>query len=246
VGRSKLRAYSLFALPADRKITLQAERRLKVLQSLDTLGAGFQLASHDLDIRGAGNLLGEEQSGHIREVGFELYQQMLEEAVVKLRTSERAVEVEETWSPQINIGTSVLIPEDFVPDLQVRLGLYRRLADLNSQEDIDGFAAELHDRFGRLPAEVQHLMDIMAIKLMCRQANASSFDAGPKGAVIGFRNDRFANPEGLVKWISGQGTLAKLRPDMKVVVMRSWEAAEERLRGARQLLAQLVKLSKGS
>src|SRR5687767_15997227 len=136
IGRSKLRAYALLTLPVQQSITPQAERRLKVLQSLDTLGAGFQLASHDLDIRGAGNLLGEEQSGHIREVGFELYQQMLEEAVVKLRTSEQAVEVEETWSPQINIGTSVLIPDTFVPDLQVRLGLYRRLADLNSQEDI--------------------------------------------------------------------------------------------------------------
>lgn len=246
VGRSKQRAYALFTVPANQALTATADKRFKVLQSLDSLGAGFSLASHDLDIRGAGNLLGEEQSGHIREVGFELYQQMLEEAVIKLRTSEQAVEVEETWSPQINIGTSVLIPEDFVPDLQVRLGLYRRLADLNSQDDIDGFAAELHDRFGRLPAEVQHLMDIMAIKLMCREANVSSFDAGPKGAVIAFRNDRFTNPEGLVKWISGQGTLAKLRPDMKIVVMRSWEAAEERLRGARNLLAQLVKLSKGS
>ncbi|HEY7765094.1 MAG TPA: transcription-repair coupling factor, partial [Aestuariivirgaceae bacterium] len=237
VGRSKQRAYALFTVPANRTLTPTAEKRFKVLQSLDSLGAGFSLASHDLDIRGAGNLLGEEQSGHIREVGFELYQQMLEEAVVKLRTSEQ-VEVEETWSPQINIGTSVLLPESFVPDLQVRLGLYRRLADLNSQEDIDAFAAELHDRFGRLPAEVQHLMEIMSIKLMCRAANVSTIDAGPKGAVLSFRGDRFSNPEGLVKWINEQGTLAKLRPDMKVVVMRNWDATHDRLRGARHLLGQ--------
>jgi transcription-repair coupling factor (superfamily II helicase) len=244
VGRSKQRAYALFTVPANRTLTATADKRFKVLQSLDSLGAGFTLASHDLDIRGAGNLLGEEQSGHIREVGFELYQQMLEEAVVKLRTTEQAAEVEETWSPQINIGTSVLIPESFVPDLQVRLGLYRRLADLNSQGDIDAFAAELHDRFGRPPPEVQHLLEIMGIKLMCRAANVSTFDAGPKGAVTGFRGDRFANPEGLVKWIGEQGTLAKLRPDMKLVVMRNWEATEERLRGARHLLAQLVHLAK--
>ena len=243
VGRAKQRAYALFTVPANRTLTTTADKRFKVLQSLDSLGAGFTLASHDLDIRGAGNLLGEEQSGHIREVGFELYQQMLEEAVVKLRTSEQAAEVEETWSPQINIGTSVLIPETFVPDLQVRLGLYRRLADLNEQGDIDAFAAELHDRFGRPPPEVQHLLEIMGIKLMCRAANVSTFDAGPKGAVISFRGDRFANTGGLVKWIGEQGTLAKLRPDMKLVVMRNWEATDERLRGARHLLAQLVQLA---
>lgn len=246
VGRSKQRAYALFTVPANHTLTATADKRFKVLQSLDSLGAGFTLASHDLDIRGAGNLLGEEQSGHIREVGFELYQQMLEEAVIKLRTSEQSADVDETWSPQINIGTSVLLPEAFVPDLQVRLGLYRRLADLNSQADIDAFAAELHDRFGRPPPEVQHLLEIMGIKLMCRAANVSTFDAGPKGVVISFRGDRFANIEGLVKWIGEQGTLAKLRPDMKLVIIRNWEATEDRLRGARHLLAQLVQLAKAA
>jgi transcription-repair coupling factor (superfamily II helicase) len=243
VGRAKQRAYALFTVPANRTLTPTAEKRFKVLQSLDSLGAGFSLASHDLDIRGAGNLLGEEQSGHIREVGFEIYQQMLEDAVAMLRTSEQADETEETWSPQINIGTAVLIPETFVPDLQVRLGLYRRLADMHSQEDIDSFAAELHDRFGRPPAEVLHLLDIMAIKLMCREANVSSLDAGPKGAVIAFRNDTFPDPDALVKWITEQGTLAKLRPDMKIVVMRNWDKPEERLRGARHLMAQLQRLA---
>ena len=114
VGRSKMRAYALFTLPAERKITAQAERRLKVLQSLDTLGAGFQLASHDLDIRGAGNLLGEEQSGHIKEVGFELYQQMLEEAVASLKAG-ITEPVADKWSPQITIGTPVMIPETMSP-----------------------------------------------------------------------------------------------------------------------------------
>ena len=128
VGRSKVRAYALFTLPANRTLTDTAERRLKVLQSLDTLGAGFQLASHDLDIRGAGNLLGEEQSGHIKEVGFELYQQMLEEAVAEIRGTGEVVDG--GWSPQITVGTAVMIPESYVPDLQLRLALYRRLGDL--------------------------------------------------------------------------------------------------------------------
>src|ERR1700682_6284925 len=137
VGRSKTRAYSLFTLPANKRITAKAERRLKVLQSLDTLGAGFQLASHDLDIRGAGNLLGEEQSGHIKEVGFELYQQMREEVIASLKAG-ISEPVADRWSPQITVGTPVMIPEDYVADLSVRLSLYRRLADLEDEREIDG------------------------------------------------------------------------------------------------------------
>jgi transcription-repair coupling factor (superfamily II helicase) len=243
VGRSKQRAYALLTTPPNRMLTAAAEKRLKVLQSLDSLGAGFTLASHDLDIRGAGNLLGEEQSGHIKEVGFELYQTMLEEAVAKLRSGEDVSAVEGAWSPQINIGTAVLIPDSYVEDLQVRLGLYRRLADLQEQADLDAFAAELHDRFGPVPEEVKHLLDVVSIKLLCRKANVASVDAGPKGAVIAFRNEAFANPPKLVQWITGQGTLARLRPDMKLVVMRSWETSEDRLKGTRRLLGDLVRLA---
>ena len=163
VGRSKVRAYALLTLPVEKPITLQAERRLKVLQSLDSLGAGFQLASHDLDIRGAGNLLGEEQSGHIKEVGFELYQQMLEEAVMSLKAG-IAEPVADKWSPQITIGTPVLIPEQYVADLNVRLSLYRRLAEIDDEREIDAFGAEFVDRFGPLPEEVDHLLRIVAIK----------------------------------------------------------------------------------
>jgi transcription-repair coupling factor (superfamily II helicase) len=244
VGRAKQRAYALFTTPANRTLTAAAEKRLKVLQSLDSLGAGFTLASHDLDLRGSGNLLGEEQSGHIKEVGYELYQTMLEEAVAKLRTGEESLEGEGTWSPQINIGTSVLIPETYVEDLQARLGLYRRLADLHDQQALDGFGAELHDRFGRLPEEVNHLLNVVSIKLLCRAANVASIDAGPKGATIAFRNGMFPNPAKLVEWITGQGTLAKLRPaDMKLVIMRRWDTPKERLKGTRQLMQNLVKLA---
>ena len=195
IGRSKLRAYSLFTVPATRSLTETAERRLKVLQSLDTLGAGFQLASHDLDIRGAGNLLGEEQSGHIKEVGFELYQQMLEEAVASLKAGGEDVS-DERWSPQITIGMAVMIPEDYVPDLQLRMSLYRRLAELDDAAEIDAFGAELIDRFGPLPEEVDHLLKIVFVKALCRRANVEKVDAGPKGAVIAFRNNIFANPAG--------------------------------------------------
>ena len=222
VGRAKLRAYALLTLPAKRRITPQAERRLKVLQSLDTLGAGFQLASHDLDIRGAGNLLGEEQSGHIKEVGYELYQQMLEEAVLSLKAGISGP-VADKWSPQITIGTPVLIPEEYVADLPVRLALYRRLSEIEDERDIEAFAAELVDRFGPLPQEVEYLLQVVSIKSLCRRANVERIEVGPKGAVLSFRDNIFANPEGLIAYIGKYPEGARVRPDMKVVFFEEWE-----------------------
>jgi transcription-repair coupling factor (superfamily II helicase) len=242
VGRAKTRAYALLTLPVGRKLTVQAERRLKVLQSLDTLGAGFQLASHDLDIRGAGNLLGDEQSGHIKEVGFELYQQMLEEAVESLKAG-ISEPVADRWSPQITIGTPVLIPEEYVADLSVRLNLYRRLADLEDEREIDSFGAEMADRFGPLPEEVKHLLSTVVLKSLCRRANVAKVEAGPKGAVIAFRDDRFANPDGLIALIREYGRDAKVRPDMKLVLFDAWEKPLERLRGTTAILRRLVKIA---
>jgi transcription-repair coupling factor (superfamily II helicase) len=244
VGRSKLRAYALFTLPAKQKITPAAEQRLKVLQSLDTLGAGFQLASHDLDIRGAGNLLGEEQSGHIKEVGFELYQQMLEEAIENLKAgvTEPAAD---RWAPQITTGMPVLIPEDYVSDLPVRLSLYRRLADLDTDTDIDAFAAEMRDRFGPLPDEARYLFKVVAIKALCRRANIEKVDAGAKGVVITFRDNSFAEPEKLVAYIRKQGPAARVRPDMKVVFFDTWDTPDARLAGVTTIVRELAMLVDG-
>ncbi len=248
VGRAKLRAYALLTLPAQQKITAQAERRLKVLQSLDTLGAGFQLASHDLDIRGAGNLLGEEQSGHIKEVGFELYQQMLEEAVMSLKAGITAL-APDRWSPQIMIGTPVLIPDDYVADLSVRLALYRRLAEIEDEREMDAFAAELVDRFGKLPQEVEHLLQVVAIKALSRRANVEKVEAGPKGVVLAFRDNVFANPEGLIRYIHEQGTGARMRNDPKnakaqqLVFFEDWPRPVERLKGTAAILRKLVSIA---
>ena len=243
VGRSKVRAFALLTLPVNKKLTGTAERRLKVLQSLDTLGAGFQLASHDLDIRGAGNLLGEEQSGHIKEVGFELYQQMLEEAVAEVKGVD---EIADTgWSPQISVGTPVMIPDDYVPDLHLRLGLYRRLGELTELNDIDGFGAEMIDRFGPLPIEVQHLLKIVYIKALCRKANVEKLEAGPKGVVVQFRNKEFPNPAALVGYIAKQGTMAKIRPDQSVFLTRDLPTPEKRLQGAAVVMTQFAELAKG-
>ncbi|MGC2221258.1 MAG: TRCF domain-containing protein, partial [Methylocella sp.] len=242
VGRAKIRAYALFTVPQGRSMAAQAERRLKLLHSLDTLGAGFELASHDLDIRGAGNLLGDEQSGHIREVGYELYQEMLREAVEALRAG-IAEPAEETWSPSITLGTPVTIPEDYVGDLHLRLSLYRRLAALTSDAEIESFAAEMIDRFGPLPSEAEELMQLVAIKVLCRKAHVEKVEAGPKGVIVAFRDNSFANPQGLVRYVAEQGPQAKVRSDMKIVFVRAFETTAARLDGTRQILRTLAALA---
>jgi transcription-repair coupling factor (superfamily II helicase) len=241
VGRSKTRAYAYFTTPANRVITETAEKRLKVLSDLDTLGAGFQLASHDLDIRGAGNLVGDEQSGHIKEVGFELYQSMLEDAILEAKAGGAGIEKRESFSPQITVDAPILIPEDYVPDLDLRMGLYRRLNEVEDRQGLEAFAAELIDRFGKLPAPTQNLFKIIEIKQNCVAANISKIDVGPKGALVSFFEDRFPRPEALVAYIQRLNGVARLRPDSKVVVNRAWADPGARLNGALQLSKGLAK-----
>ncbi|TMV08635.1 transcription-repair coupling factor [Ruegeria sediminis] len=233
VGRSKARAYAYLTTKPRTRLTPAAEKRLRVLGSLDTLGAGFTLASQDLDIRGAGNLLGEEQSGQMRDVGYELYQSMLEEAIAKIKAGEMEglSEADDQWAPQINLGVPVLIPEDYVPDLDVRLGLYRRLSSLSTKVELEGFAAELIDRFGTLPKEVNMLLLVVRIKAMCKRAGIAKLDGGPKGATIQFHNDKFASPEGLVEFIQNQRGLAKVK-DNKIIVRRDWTKESDKIKGA--------------
>jgi transcription-repair coupling factor (superfamily II helicase) len=243
VGRSKLRGYTYLTYAPKGVLSGAAQQRLHVIETLDSLGAGFQLASHDMDIRGAGNLLGEEQSGHIREVGVELYQHMLEEAVATARsgaTTDGGADAAERWTPQINLGMPVLIPESYVADLAIRLGLYRRLADLADRAELDAFAAELIDRFGRLPNEVDNLLQVVAIKQLCRTSGVERVEAGPKGAVLTFHNNTFAEPARLVAWLSRQSGTIKLRPDHKLICLRAWDDPETRLKGTLRLLKDLA------
>jgi len=241
IGRSKIRAYAYLTLPPGQILSPSAQKRLEVMQTLDTLGAGFTLASHDLDIRGAGNLLGEEQSGQIREIGVELYQHMLQDAVAAASTEAKELP-EEIWTPQISLGTPVLIPDDYVSDLPIRLGLYRRLAHLVEHAEIEAFAAELIDRFGPLPDAVENLLQVISIKQLCRRAGVEKLEAGPKGAVISFRHDTFAQPEALVGFIQRNTGTVKVRPDHRLVVMRPWDDPRIRARGVEKLLEQLAAL----
>ncbi|MBN2753146.1 MAG: transcription-repair coupling factor, partial [Rhodospirillaceae bacterium] len=246
VGRGKARSYAYLTLPHDRAVGTVAMKRLNVMHSLDSLGAGFTLASHDMDIRGAGNLLGDEQSGHIREVGVELYQHLLEEAVAAARAGGLEEDAAETWSPQISLGMPVLIPDTYVADLSVRLNLYRRIAAVAAREDIESLAAEMIDRFGALPREVENLFDVVALKVLCLRANVERFDAGPKGGVVGFRNGSFPNPIGLVGYISKNVATIRIKPDQKMVIMRRWDDPEIRLSGARRIMEALVEIAEAA
>ena len=243
VGRAKARAFAYLTTPNEKPMSLSAERRLQVLQSLDNLGAGFQLASHDLDQRGGGNLLGDEQSGHIREVGVELYQQMLEDAVASLKVEGEGAEIDRGWSPAINVGAAVLIPEDYVPDLNVRLSLYRRLSDAENSESREALAAELIDRFGPLPDEAKQLLRIVGIKANCKTACIERIDVGPKGAVLTLRENAFPNPVGLVGLIQKNHAFWKIRPDQKIVVKGDWDTPEDRLKVAERITADLARVA---
>jgi transcription-repair coupling factor (superfamily II helicase) len=235
VGRSKLRAYAYLTTPTDTVLSEVAEKRLKVLGDLDSLGAGFQLASHDLDIRGAGNLLGDEQSGHIREVGFELYQSMLEDAIVAAKAGVAGLEREAGPSPQITVDAPIMIPEEYVPDLAVRMGLYRRLNDARDQGEIESLAAEMIDRFGPLPAPTANLVKLIEIKHQAIVANIAKIDVGARGTLVTFHKDDFPDAAGLIAWVDRVGADAKLRPDMKLVLSRAWPDPQTRLNGLYQL-----------
>ncbi|MCT2538417.1 transcription-repair coupling factor [Sedimentimonas flavescens] len=250
VGRAKLRAYCYLTTKPRLPLTPQATKRLRLLGSLDSLGAGFNLASQDLDLRGAGNLLGEEQSGHIKEVGYELYQAMLEETISKLKSGELTEAGDDgEWSPQINIGVPVMIPEVYVPDLDVRLGLYRRLSGLTTKVELEGFAAELIDRFGPLPKEVNTLLLVIRIKGMCKRAHIARLDAGPKGATVQFHNDKFPNPAGLVEFLQAQRGQARINGN-KVVIQREWTSDNDKIKGtfaiAKELAEKVVEAKKAA
>ena len=236
VGRGKTRAYAYLTTPADMQLSEVAEKRLKVLGDLDSLGAGFQLASHDLDIRGAGNLLGDEQSGHIKEVGFELYQSMLEDAILAAKAGDAGIDTERRGlSPQITVDAPIMIPEEYVPDLAVRMALYRRLNEAEGKSEIEGLAAEMIDRFGELPQPTKNLIRLIEIKAQAVEACIAKIEVGARGTLVTFHEDRFPDPAGLIAYVDRLKDSAKLRPDMKLQINRAWGDPQSRLNGLFQL-----------
>lgn len=239
VGRGKLRAYSYFTLPPHTSLTPQATKRLEVMQQLDQLGAGFTIASHDMDIRGYGNLLGEEQSGHIKEVGVELYQAMLEEAIADIKTRRTGETQSHDWSPQINLGISVLIPESYIDDSTLRVSIYRRIGQLEDEEAIVDMQAELHDRFGPLPEETKHLLDVMRLKALCKQAGIERLDMGDKAVIIAFKGKMFMAADALFAHIAKVPNRFKIRPDQTLLVREACPNREERLARAMAIIEEI-------
>lgn len=243
IGRSKKQGYAYLTVPTEGMLGEAALKRLKVLQSLDHLGAGFTLASHDLDIRGAGNLVGEEQSGHIKEVGVELYQHMLQEAILSLRATEAKAEAAVgDFTPVINLGLSVMIPETYIADLSLRLGLYKRISSLKTEYDIDQFRSEMIDRFGPIPEELENLLHIVLIKEYCYQAGIEKVDAGDKGVLITFYKNAFAKPEALIELMQKQAGRLKIRPDQKLVLSGEFQSLEKRTNVVEKLTKALAKM----
>lgn len=238
VGRAKAQGYAYFTYDPKMMLRDVTRRRLEILGRLDTLGSGFSLASHDMDLRGAGNIVGEEQSGHIREVGVELYQRLLQEAILMARAGEGHAEEDVDIAPQINMGTAVLIPENYVSDLNLRLTLYRRIAALKDHESLEDLRQELIDRFGPIPQEVRNLFDVIGLKALCQKAHVERLDVGAKGVVIGFKNNVFPNPDGLIAYLQKVGNV-KIRPDQRVAFTRLWKTTKERLMDLRTILSDL-------
>ncbi|OSM05003.1 transcription-repair coupling factor [Magnetofaba australis] len=251
VGRSKHRAYAYLLVPHKRKISNDAEKRLAALESLGDLGAGFMLATHDLEIRGAGNILGDEQSGQIREVGFELYNQMLQEAVEALKAGKPLPKVDaddadesddEQIHPVINLHMSTFIPEAYVPDVHQRLTLYKRIAEMHNADELGEMRAELEDRFGPLPPSVLNLLEVMQIKRQCVALKILKLEAGPKGGSIKFHPEPAIDTAKLLDMIRKGGGQNRFDAASHTLGLRNrdWSGERERLQGIREALAALA------
>ncbi|MBF0296403.1 MAG: transcription-repair coupling factor [Magnetococcales bacterium] len=246
VGRSRHRAYAYLFIPHAMTLTGDALKRLEAIESMGELGAGFSLATHDLEIRGAGNILGEEQSGQIREVGFELYNQMLKEAVEALasgiiRPTEAKPGEEEEISAVINLHISTHIPEEYVPDVRQRLTLYKRIATLESKADLLEMRAELTDRFGLLPESTDNLLRVMQLKQVCRKIKILKIDAGPKGATIQLHSAPNINPDGLIRLLQeGKGSIRFNHETQTLSIKdKPWDDPAMRIAGMDAILRQL-------
>ena len=212
VGRSAMRAYAYLLIPGEHALTRDAQRRLEVLQELDDLGGGFRLAAHDLEIRGAGNLLGKEQSGRVAAVGYELYAHMLEETVRELRGGEIEVAIE----PEIHIGLPAYLPEAYIPDVNQRLVFYKKLANVKARSDLEDLAYEMEDRFGRLPELVLDFIEVMDLRRVLRHFLVTAVYRKGERVTLHFHPDSPIKGERLVAFIQHNDRSAQLSPDFRV------------------------------
>ncbi|MFZ0734207.1 MAG: transcription-repair coupling factor [Candidatus Sulfotelmatobacter sp.] len=235
VGRSNRRAYSYLLIPREIELTPIARRRLAALKEFSDLGAGFKIAALDLELRGAGNLLGGEQSGHIEAVGFELYTQMLDRAVREMK-GEVAPDEAET---QLNLGLNIRIPAEYIPEENQRLRMYKRVAGVETESQLSDVAAELEDRYGPPPPPVRNLLDYASLKLLCIRVGVNAIDRKRESVTFKFRQNAAVDPEQLARFVSGQKG-AHFSPDGMLKFTLKAAAAEEVLRAMKTVLEQLA------
>jgi transcription-repair coupling factor (superfamily II helicase) len=239
VGRGKVRGYAYLTLAQKGITSKHSMERLMILQNIDSLGAGFTIAGHDMDLRGFGNLVGEEQSGHIREVGSELYQQMLDEAITEIKEN-KSNEILD-YTPNINLGIPVFIPITYLEDSSLRIAIYRRAGALKNDSEIEAFRDEMIDRFGNLPQEFSNLLEIVKIKNRCIESKIESIDAGPNGFVIKF-NINFDAAKIVFAFVNKHPRITKIRPDNKLVLVKKL-TPDYMLSDANNLLNELQELN---
>ncbi|HKJ70627.1 MAG TPA: transcription-repair coupling factor [Gammaproteobacteria bacterium] len=250
VGRSSHRAYAYLLVNSRQGLTGDAEKRLETIESLEDLGVGFLIANHDLEIRGAGEILGEGQSGHIDSVGFETYVELLNEAIEDLKAG-RGVEVEseleeEDHGTQVNLHLPTLIPEDYLPDVHERLVLYKRIASADSLAALQALHEEMVDRFGRLPESTAHLLEVAQLKLRARPLGIDRVEAGPVGGRVVFSPKPGVDPGRLVELLQTDPQKYALHGDRELRVKADWARTEDRIAGVRQLLDLLEHGPRGS
>ncbi|MBM5782129.1 MAG: transcription-repair coupling factor, partial [Pelagibacterales bacterium] len=225
VGRGKIRAYSYFMLDNRKKLSDESRKKLEVMQNLDSLGVGFSVASHDMDIRGSGNLLGDEQSGHIKETGVELYQQMLLETIEELKNTNQnnnlisSINLDQEFSVTIKLGISLLIPEKYIEDLSLRMNFYKKIALVKNSDAQDEIINELNDRFGKIPQEVHNLIEVAKLKWLCKKLGVERMEISQGGIVISFKDNNFSKPDNLLQMVFSSKNQIKIHQGHKILFM---------------------------
>ena len=216
VGRSYKRGYAYITYK-ENELKDNGKKRLSIINSAESLGVGFNIASQDLDMRGGGSIIGEEQSGFIREIGTELYHQMLEEEIIlqkqKISTDHS---IKNVFQPTIKIPEEIFIPDVYIDDLDLRLSIYKRISSVKNKEELSNLIIELIDRFGKIPYQLQNLFSLIEIKLLCIECNVDQFEFSRKGIVIGFHKNKPNNPKKLLELSMNKYSQLKLRPDQKI------------------------------
>ncbi|MBU6140071.1 MAG: transcription-repair coupling factor [Proteobacteria bacterium] len=246
VGRGKVRAYCYLMLDHRKKVSDESQKKLEVMQNLDSLGVGFTVATHDMDIRGSGNLLGDEQSGHVKETGVELYQQMLLETIEELKNNKdlapSSITPNDEISIQIKLGISLLIPEEYMPDLSLRMSFYKKIAMIKDDEDAQNLADEMNDRFGKTPEEVLNLIEIAKLKHLCKKLGVEKLETIADGVALGFKNNKFRDPEKLLALIFASKNKIKLHTGQKVLFICDVSSVQNKISSAFAVMKKLENL----